>query len=243
MDVAIDDVTMAETLDIIDEFVRGRTPRVIITANVDHLMLLRRDEDFRHAYRRADLVTCDSIPLKWALRFLNRPVKERVAGADMVFTVAERAAQKGWKVFYLGGAPGVAAAAAKKIKSLYPALEIAGVYSPPMMSWRELAHHDETVARVRAAQPDILFVAFGAPKQEIWLDVMRDTLGVPVGIGIGGALDFPAGRFPRAPRIVQNAGLEWLWRLGHDPKRLWKRYLFVDSRFAFYVLREKIKRR
>jgi N-acetylglucosaminyldiphosphoundecaprenol N-acetyl-beta-D-mannosaminyltransferase len=242
MDTAIHNVSVAETLDIVDRFIAEGAPRVIVTANVDHLMLLRKDATFREAYGRADLVTCDSVPLKWGLAFLGTPVKERVAGADLFGALAERAARKGHRFFYLGAAPGVAGKAAEAMTARYPGLNVAGTYSPPVMPWRELARDEETLGRIREARPDVLFVAFGAPKQELWMDAVRDRLGVPVGIGVGAAFDFAAGTVKRAPRWMQRAGLEWLFRLSQEPRRLWRRYLFVDSRFACYVLREKFRR-
>lgn len=243
MDTAIANVSMAETLDIIDAFVAEGSPHVVVTANVDHLMLLRKDASFRRVYRRAELVTCDSVPLKWGLAFLGTPVKERVAGADLFPAVAARAAREGHRLFYLGAAPGVAAKAAEVLSGRHSELEVVGTYAPPVMPWEELAEDEETLARIREAKPDILFVALGAPKQEFWLDAVRERLRVPVGIGVGAAFDFVAGTVKRAPRWVQKAGLEWLFRLSQEPRRLWRRYLFVDSRFACYILREKFRGR
>ncbi|HUU55841.1 MAG TPA: WecB/TagA/CpsF family glycosyltransferase [bacterium] len=243
MDTAIADVSMAEALDVIDRFVEDRSPRVIVTANVDHLMLMRKNAAFREAYGRADLVTCDSVPLKWALAFLGTPIKERVAGADLFIALAPRAAAKGYRLFYLGAAPGVAERAAEALRGRFPTLNVVGIYAPPVMSAEELAEDEETLRRVREAKPDVLFAAFGAPKQELWLDAVRERLGVPVSIGVGAAFDFAAGTVKRAPRWMQRGGLEWLYRLTQEPGRLWRRYLFVDSRFGFYVLREKIRGR
>lgn len=243
MDTAIHNVSVAETLDIVDGFIADGTPRVIVTANVDHLMLLRKDAAFREAYGRADLVTCDSMPLKWALAFLGTPVKERVAGADLFGALAKRAATAGHRFFYLGAAPGVARKAAEALTVRYPGLNVVGTYSPPVTPWYELARDEVTLTRIREARPDVLFVAFGAPKQEMWLDAVRDRLGVPVGIGVGAAFDFAAGTVKRAPRWMQRGGLEWLFRLSQEPRRLWRRYLFVDSRFACYVVKEKFRGR
>jgi N-acetylglucosaminyldiphosphoundecaprenol N-acetyl-beta-D-mannosaminyltransferase len=243
MDTAIADVSMAEALELIDRFIAERTPRVIVTANVDHLMLMRKDAAFREVYGRADLVTCDSVPLKWALTFLGTPIKERVAGADLFLALAPRAAAKGYRLFYLGAPPGVAEQAAAELRRRFPALNIVGTYSPPVMSAEELAEDEETLGRVREAKPDVLFAALGAPKQELWMDAVRERLGVPVSIGVGAAFDFAAGTVKRAPRWMQRSGLEWFYRLTQEPRRLWRRYLFVDSRFGFYILREKLRRR
>jgi N-acetylglucosaminyldiphosphoundecaprenol N-acetyl-beta-D-mannosaminyltransferase len=174
---------------------------------------------------------------------LGTPVKERVAGADLFGALAERAAEAGYRLFYLGAAPGVAEKAAAVLAERYPGLNVVGTFSPPVMPWEELARDEETLRRIREAKPDVLFVAFGAPKQEMWLDAVRDRLGVPVGIGVGAAFDFAAGTVKRAPRWMQRVGLEWLFRLTQEPRRLWRRYLFVDSRFACYVLKEKFRGR
>jgi N-acetylglucosaminyldiphosphoundecaprenol N-acetyl-beta-D-mannosaminyltransferase len=243
MDTAVDDVSMAEALDLVDRFVAERAPRIIVTANVDHLMLMRKDAAFREAYGRADVVTCDSVPLKWALAFLGTPIKERVAGADLFIALAPRAAEKGYRLFYLGAAPGVAEEAAAALRERFPKLNVVGTYSPPVMSAEELAADEETLRRVRDARPDVLFAAFGAPKQELWLDAVKERLGVPVSVGVGAAFDFAAGTVKRAPRWMQRCGLEWFYRLTQEPGRLWRRYLLVDSRFVCYVLREKLRRR
>lgn len=241
MRTAVDNVSLAETLDRIEAFVAEGTPRLIVTANVDHLMLLENNQAFRAAYARADLVTCDSIPLKWALRFLGRPIKERVAGADLIGPLCARAAQRGLSLFFLGAAPGVAAKAKEVLEKRYPGVKIVGTYAPPVMPLDELLRDRESVRRVREARPDVLLVAFGAPKQEIWLDALRHELGVPVGIGVGAAFDFAAGIVKRAPAWVQNAGLEWLWRFFQEPKRLWRRYFLMDARFIYFILKEKIR--
>jgi len=242
MSTAVDNVSMSETLDLIESFIAQGKPHLIVTANVDHLMLLEKNEAFRAAYARADLITCDSIPLKWALSILGRPIKERVAGADLIGPLCARAAQRGIKLFFLGAAPGVAAKAKEVLERRYPGLNIVGTYAPPVMPLQELLRDQESIRRVREARPDVLLVAFGAPKQEIWLDAMRDDLGVPVGIGVGAAFDFAAGVIKRAPAWVQNAGLEWLWRLLQEPRRLWRRYFLMDARFVFFVIKEKLRR-
>jgi len=241
MGVDIAAISMAEALDVIERFVAEGGPHVVVTANVDHLMLLQRDAAFREVYDRAELITCDSIPLKWALSFLGRSVKGRVAGADMVYALAERAAAKGLRLFFLGAAPGVAAAAAASLSRRYPGLQVVGTYSPPVMAWRELAEDAATLETVRGTRPDVLLAALGAPKQEMWLDAVRERMGVPVGIGVGAAFDFAAGTLRRAPVWVQKLGLEWLWRLFQEPRRLWRRYLFIDLRFIFIVLKEKYR--
>lgn len=236
-------VSMAEALDILDDFVAAGTPHTVVTANVDHLMLLEKNAAFREAYIRADLVTCDSIPLKWACRFLGTPLKDRVAGADLFFTIAERAAAKGHRLFYLGAAAGVAEKARAAMEKRFPGIKIVGCYSPPVMPVEELVRDAETLHRVREARPDILLAAFGAPKQELWLEAMRETLRIPVGIGVGAAFDFASGTVKRAPVWIQAVGLEWLWRLAHEPRRLWRRYLLMDTRFLFRIIKEKFKRR
>ncbi len=170
-------------------------------------------------------------------------MKGRAAGAAGGGGQASRGASTGHRASSPGAGPGVAAQAARVLAVRRPGSNVVGTYSPPVMSWDERAHDEDTLARIREAKPDILFVAFGAPKQELWLDAVRDRLGVPVGIGVGAAFDFAAGTVKRAPRWLQRAGLEWLFRLSQEPRRLWRRYLFVDPRFACCVLREKFRGR
>lgn len=227
LDVRIDRVTLDAVCEQIDSFVRAGKPHQIVTINMDFLRLARADRTFREALNAADLAVPDGVPVLWAARLLGQPAGERVTGVDIVERGAMLAAARGYRVFLLGAEPGVAEAAAAELVRRNPGLIIAGVYAPPMGPFSE-EEDARMVALVRAAQPDLLFVAFGAPRQEVWLHRHRHDLGVPVMVGVGGTFNFLAGRVPRAPRWMQRSGLEWLYRLRQEPRRLWRRYLLGD---------------
>jgi N-acetylglucosaminyldiphosphoundecaprenol N-acetyl-beta-D-mannosaminyltransferase len=199
----------------------------VVTVNLDFLSIAERDPHFRDTINRADLAVADGMPLVWASRLTDQPLPQRIAGVDLVDACCELAAETGAGVFLLGAAPGVAEAAGRQMKDLYPGLRIAGTYSPP---FGELtAHEDERiVASIRAARPAFLFVAFGAPRQDQWLRAHLGQLGVPVCMGVGCVLDLLAGNVNRAPEWMQRTGLEWAFRLGQEPARLWRRYFMND---------------
>lgn len=232
--VPVDTLNMTETLDRLEEMVdAGRkegTGHQVATVNVDFIVKSLRDPELRYLLQGADMATADGMPLVWAARLLGVPLKARVAGADLTPALAARAAERGWSIYLLGAGPGVAAEAARILQERYPGLIIAGIHSPPKSSVLEM--DPGIIAEIKACQPDILLVAFGNPKQEKWIGMHGRELGVPVMMGVGGSLDFIAGMTRRAPGWMQRMGLEWLFRLAQEPRRLWRRYavdLFVFS--------------
>jgi N-acetylglucosaminyldiphosphoundecaprenol N-acetyl-beta-D-mannosaminyltransferase len=238
--VPIDDLTMPEALDRLDDFIRiGRATgksHQVATVNADFVVKALDDPELRGILQEVDMATADGMPLVWGARLLGVHLAGRVTGSDMVPALAERASQKGYRLYLLGAAPGVAARAAEILQARHPALQIVGVVSPPYGSILEM---DPAIAeRVRAAQPDILLVAFGNPKQEKWISMHSRTLHVPVMIGVGGTFDFIAGITQRAPVWMQRSGLEWLFRLIQEPKRLWKRYVVDMIGFGGFFVRQ-----
>ncbi len=238
--VPIDDLTLPAALDQIDEFVEiGRatgTSHQIATINADFVTKALDDPELRLILQEADMATADGMPLVWGARLLGVPLEGRVTGADLVPALAERAAQKGYSMYMLGAAPGIAQRAADILCERYPGLKIAGVYSPPPSSVLEM---DASVAqRVQDAKPDILLVAFGNPKQEKWINMYAHQIRVPVMIGVGGTLDFIAGVTKRAPEWMQRTGLEWSYRLMQEPRRLWKRYVVDMFGFGTFFIRQ-----
>lgn len=234
--VPIDNLDFDEAIDQIDQYVQeGRLTgkhHQIVTVNADFIAKAENDPELRYLLQEADLATADGMPLVWAARLLKVPLKGRVTGADIVPALARRAAQKGYSIYLFGAAPGVAQTAADILVQKYPGLKIAGVASPAFTSVLEL--EQDVLEDIERAQPDILMVALGNPKQEKWIGMYGRQLKVPVMIGVGGSLDFIAGQIKRAPRWMQKIGLEWLFRLLQEPRRLWRRYvvdLFVFSRF------------
>lgn len=227
-------VDFAQALQRIERLVRAGRPSHVVTANLHFAMLSERDDRLRRHCDRAALVVADGMPIVWASRWRPGPLPERVAGADLVPAICGRAAAHGFGVYLLGAKPGVADAAARKLCERYPGLRIVGVHAPPVgvLSPRD---NDELVATIRAANPDLLFVAFGQPKGEHWVaeNVMR--LGVPVCMQVGATFDFLAGRVRRAPRWIQRLGLEWFFRFLTDPWRLGRRYA-SNAAFALRML-------
>ncbi len=221
--VAFDAVTMDEALARIEAMVASGQPHYVVTPNVDFLVQARRDAELRRILLEASLVLCDGTPLVWTSRWLGNPLPERVAGADLAPRLIARAAQKNWRLFLLGATPEANAEAAARLRAQYPSLALAGHYSPPFSPLHEM-DHDDIARRIRAARPDILFVSFGCPKQEKWIARHYQALGVPVCLGVGAVIDFLAGRVSRAPRWMQRGGLEWLYRLAQEPRRLFRRY-------------------
>jgi N-acetylglucosaminyldiphosphoundecaprenol N-acetyl-beta-D-mannosaminyltransferase len=221
--VPIDNVTMPQAVARIEDMIASRQPHYVATANVDFLVQALHDVELRRVLVDADLVLCDGTPLVWASRWLGNPLPARVAGADLVPRLVQQAAEKHHRIFFLGGAPEVVARAVINLQNQYPCLDIAGAYSPPFAPLLEM-DHEEIVRRIRAARPDLLFVSFGCPKAEKWMAMHYRSLGVPVAIGVGGTIDFLAGRLKRAPAWMQRSGTEWIWRLLQEPRRLSRRY-------------------
>jgi N-acetylglucosaminyldiphosphoundecaprenol N-acetyl-beta-D-mannosaminyltransferase len=234
--VRADDVTWDQFLALVETYIAEGTPHQIVTVNPEFIMTARRDPAFRAVINRAALALPDGVGLLWAGRLLGRPLRQRVTGSDGVPRLAERAAEKGWRPFLLGAAPGVAEAAARRLAERFPGLQIAGTHAGSPAVEEE----DEIVARVRRARPDLLFVAYGHPRQDKWIARNLDRLDVPVCMGVGGAFDFIVGVQARAPAWMQRIGLEHLYRLLRQPWR-WRRQVDVYH-FGLLVLWQAIKR-
>ena len=216
-------VTMEETIDEIDRMIEDGTPEYLITANLNFAMLVSEIPRLRDAVAQAAMVIADGMPLVWASRLGSNPIPERVAGSDLVPAICERAAEKGHRIFLLGGAEGAAAKAAEKMVAQYPGLQIVGIEVPPFRPMTE-EENEELLDRIRAANADILLVAFGQPKGDIWILENYRKLNVPVSIQVGATINFMAGEVSRAPEWTQKSGLEWLHRLILEPRRLGGRY-------------------
>lgn len=232
-DLDFDKVTMKEAVRRIVRMAKRRDrARYVCTGNLDHLVIADRDPDFRSAYRKADLVVADGAPVVWlsriASRSANGPLPERVAGSDLFWELARVSSEHSLRLFFLGGCPGAAAKAAEVVEQRHPGARIAGTYCPPSEAFDTKEEQVKIRRIVRQAAPDILLVAFGAPKQEKWIARNKDQLAVPVSIGVGGSFEMAAGIRRRAPRWLRRSGLEWLYRFAQEPKRLFQRY-FVDD--------------
>ncbi len=234
--------TLAGAVESIDGMVARGGSHYVVTPNVDFLVKARRDPELRSILVHADLVLCDGKPIVWASHFLSGILPSRVAGSDLIPLLLQRGAEKGWRIFLLGGSPAVAAEAARRIASTHPELRDVSHYSPP---FRPLAEMDNEgiFARIRAARPDIMLVCFGCPKQEKWISRNLRQLDVPVMIAAGATVDFLAGSMARAPAWMQRSGTEWVFRLLQEPRRLVRRYVDDIVHFIPAVLRQRWSQR
>lgn len=240
-DLPINNLTLGEALAEIDRLVKSGQPSLIFTPNVQHLCLLKKDEAFRSAYRKAALILPDGVPLFWFSHLVNRPLKARVAGADLFTSLCEQAARKNQSIFLLGSLPGVAEQAAAKLIARNPHLKVVGTYSPPFGFENDPSETQKILSFLREKKPDILFMGLTTPKSEKWLSSHLEKLNVPVAVCVGGAFDFTAGLKKRAPRWIQRVGLEWFFRLVNEPSRLWRRYFFDFFAFIHLMIKEFIK--
>lgn len=237
--VRVDNVDYENALARIGEWVgdKGRKrARQVCTVNPEFLVDAQGDAAFRRVLAEADLCVADGVGVLLAARLLGCAIPQRVTGSDGILRIAERAAECGWSVFLLGAAQGVAETAGRVLQARYPGLRIAGSHagSPKAAEWPQI------VRRLRAASPDILFVAFGHPRQDFWIWSHKDDLPCAVAIGVGGALDYVAGVAPRAPQWMRGVGLEWLHRLITQPWR-WRRMLKLPI-FVFLFARQLLRR-
>jgi N-acetylglucosaminyldiphosphoundecaprenol N-acetyl-beta-D-mannosaminyltransferase len=219
---------------------RGK-PAYIITPNAQHIVLLENDRRLQDVYAHADLVIPDGISLLIAARLYGRSLQQRIAGVDIFKALCGQAARNDLHVFLLGGRPGSAELAGEAMKGAYPDLTYS-TYCPPLGFEQSGETLKETADAITSAQPDILFAAFGAPKQEYWIYEHGLQLAVPVCIGVGGSFEIVGGVVPRAPLWTQNIGCEWLYRLWREPRRMWRRYLIGNLEFATIVVRQRIRR-
>ncbi len=227
--VGVDPVTMSEAIERVEEFYAARTPHLIATANAEMLMRATHDGELRSILNSADLVVPDGAGTVWAAHHLGYEMPERVAGYDLAQELMRRAPASGRRIYFFGSAPGVAEKARAKAEKLYSGISIVGTRNGFFTAEDE----SEIVSAIQKAQPDLLLVALGVPKQEKWLAAHLNELQVPVSIGVGGTFDVMAGEMKRAPVWMQRAKLEWLFRAMLQPKRAGR--LLALPKFVFKV--------
>ncbi len=223
----VDAVDLPGALARVEGWLGEQNFRHVVAANASKTERTRRDPDLRAAVVAADLVLADGIGVLWRARRLGKRLPGRVPGVDLMSALLARAACLGWRVFFLGGRPGVAERAAVRARATWPGLVIVGVLSGQ-------GTDDHAIGAVARSGADLLFVGMGTPRQELMLHRARERLGVRVAMGVGGSLDVLCGDLPRAPEALRRAGLEWAWRLVVEPRRLTQRRTFDSVR---YVLR------
>jgi N-acetylglucosaminyldiphosphoundecaprenol N-acetyl-beta-D-mannosaminyltransferase len=238
----VDCYSFDEVVDMtVDRALTGIAPAYIVTPNAQHINNLQKDALFREIYSKAFLAIPDGMSIVWAAKFLKTPVTEKVSGSNLFEKLCEIGASKPLRIFLLGGRPHAADRAAKVLEYRYPGLEIVGTHCPAYGFEADPVEIDLIARKIAAADPNLLFVGLGSPKQEKWIYANYRQLQVPVSIGIGVSFEFVAGMVKRAPLWMQNAGLEWLFRLLTEPKRLWKRYVLGNPMFIFLMLRQKFQ--
>lgn len=230
MNTEIDNLTMDATMDAIDSLIKEDNCSYVVTPNVDHIVQLEKDEELKRVYENASLILTDGKPLIWISNWYKTPIKEKISGSDLFPRICVLAAKKGYTMYLLGAAEGVAAKAAKNLMKKYKGLNIVGTYSPPFGFEKDKVELKKIERQIQEVHPDILIVGLGCPKQEKYMYHHCKELDVPISFGLGASIDFEAGNIKRAPRWMSEHGLEWLYRITQDPKRLAKRYLVDDMK-------------
>lgn len=239
MNTEIDNLTMNEALEAIDMLIQQKKNAYVVTPNVDHIVQLERGGELAEVYRNADLILTDGKPLIWISRWYGTPIKEKISGSDLFPLLCKMAAEKNYSMFLLGAAQGVAIKAAQHLMNKNKGLNIVGTYSPPFGFEKDKTEIDKIEKMIKEANPHILIVGLGCPKQELFILHNREKLGVPISLGLGASIDFEAGNVRRAPKWMADNGLEWLFRMKQEPRRMAKRYLIDD--IAIFRLAMKYK--
>lgn len=229
----IDAITWPDALALIGQWAHERKSSYVCISNVHVLMSAAADEDFRRVINEADLATPDGMPLAWSLRARGFARQERINGPDLMWKYCERAAANGSRIYLYGSTPLTLQRLSARLRKAFPALKIAGIYSPP---FRALTPEEDAkiVADINRSGAGVVFVGLGCPKQELWMAAHRGAIDA-VMIGVGAAFDYHAGTLRRAPLWMQRRGLEWLHRLASDPRRLWRRYVVTNTLFVLRV--------
>lgn len=229
-----DDVTMAEAIEKIEEFVRQGTPRMFFTTGAELVVRANRDNELKNIYLSAHLITIDSYVVYFAARLLKKQVREPVNAANLMFRFLKEKSAKGYRLFFLGGKEEILSQAVKRLRDRYPAINIAGWHH----GYFNLNDDLGVVNEIVKARPDIIFVGMSSPLKEKFISKNLKKMGVPVAIGVGGSIDVAAGYCRLAPGWVSRVGLEWLYRFIQEPGRLWKRYLTTNPAFIWLMLKE-----
>lgn len=235
--IEINNLSFEEIAQKIQKCIQNNKKGYVITPNVWHIVLLQKDNQLLNVYKNALLVVCDSQVLIWVSKIFGNKIKCRVTGCELLYLFAELAEQQSYKVFLLGASQKTINIAQKKLKYQFPNLNIVGYLNG------YFTDDNYVINEINKLQPDILFIGMGSPNQEKWIYKNINKLNKGVAFCIGGVFEIVAGNLKRAPKFIQNIGLEWFWRLIQEPKRLWKRYLIGNTVFLWLVLKELMKKR
>lgn len=241
LDVKISAVNLDLAGKKIASWIKERYKGYVCVAPVSTVVDARRSPEYRDIVNRAEMVTPDGMPVAWLGRSKGFSEVDRTYGPDLMLKLCEMGQRPGWRHFFYGGTDEVCDKLVRSLKERFPEMIVAGTFAPPYMPKAEQLGED-LAGRINVARPDILWVGLGSPKQDYWMAINRQVLEVPVMIGIGAAFDFHAGCKPQAPYWMQRSGLEWLFRLCCEPRRLWRRYLVGNFLFVFWILTDPLKR-
>jgi N-acetylglucosaminyldiphosphoundecaprenol N-acetyl-beta-D-mannosaminyltransferase len=236
--VEVSAIDMSAALSAFEDWIEREQKTYVCVTGVHGVMESQSDAVLREIHNQSGLTTPDGMPMVWCGRYAGAKGMQRVYGPDLMLEVCASGAQRGWKMFFYGAAPGVPEELERMLVKRNPGLQVVGTFSPP---YRALSADEkvEIAAMIDAAAPDIVWVGLSTPKQERWMHEFRPLLSAPVLVGVGAAFDMHAGRLPQAPAWMQRSGLEWLYRLLREPRRLWRRYLNNNPRFVIGVLRQR----
>lgn len=237
LNIQIDNLTMREAIEEADKLINNNKYNYVVTPNVDHIVKLEEDREFLEVYNKADLILTDGMPLVWVSRIKKNPIKEKISGSDYFPQLCEFSVNKGYKIFLLGAAEGVADKAKINLENKYNGINIVGTYSPKYGFENDKNEINKIIKIINEAKPDILAVGVGAPKQEKFIYKYLHELKVPLSLGIGATIDFEAGNIKRAPKWMQKIGLEWFYRFIKEPRRMFKRYFVDDMKFIKILIK------
>ncbi|MCI5648706.1 MAG: WecB/TagA/CpsF family glycosyltransferase [Fusicatenibacter sp.] len=238
LDTYVDNLTMGETVLVVDQFIQERKPLHLMGVNADKINMLRKEPHLRKIVNSCDVINADGASVVWASKVLGKPLKERVAGIDLMYCLMELAEKKGYQVYFLGARQEVVTETIGIVKGLYPELLIAGYQNGYFKreEWPKIAQ------RIRESQAQIVFVGITSPLKEYLVEYLQNQNLDCVFMGVGGSFDVVSGHIPRAPKWVQKIGMEWLFRVLQEPGRLWKRYFFGNIEFILSVYQEKFRK-
>lgn len=241
--VLFNSMKIHEAIEAIAQFIAQKEPQQVCLSNAYTVALCQKDPHFLKVTNNAALVLADGMSIVWGARWIGLQLPERLAGPDIMEALCAQAMKAQHGIFLLGSSWENLARLKEVLLLRWPTLRIVGMYSPPMCEQLDEKQNSTILRLLEETTPDLLFVGMSAPKQEKWIAENLKRHNIPVSIGVGAAFDFLSGRIPRAPKLLQNIGLEWLYRLYREPRRLWKRYLLGNLLFLLLLMREAFRNR
>ena len=233
----INNVTMPETIAAIEQMIEADKKSYVVAINVEVVMKIEEDSYLKKVVDNADMVLVDGKPLVWISKLHGKPLKAKISGSDLVPLLCEVAAEKGYKIFIIGGKDGIAEQAKEKLENRLPKIKIVGTYAPPFGFEKNESELDKINQMISEAHPDLLIACFGCPKQEKWIYENIEKYNAKVSVCAGATVDFLAGNVKRAPRWMSDHGLEWFYRFTQEPKRMFKRYFVDDTKIVKLIFK------